>query len=373
MARKIQQTATIDFDSGEVTEDQLNSRRNAQARLYEITNPYVGSKRSIMLEIAQALDESGVQWNSVFDLFSGSGVVSLFMKLIGKEVVSNDILTSSYYNALSFVENQHVTLTADEIAYLCENNNPGKVPFVLNNYAGKRFTEAEAAFLDSYRANVESLVTRKGGREGAILKAVCIVMIEHYVINHCFVGGRLNSGQILAKLEHRIKHSRSGNDPNADTMQFNLKAPPQFFTSAGRHLALNLDAVEALQTIDRSVDLLYLDPPYGGEQSDYAFMFGFCEEYVYSKSLSEMDHLNKAKKFTKAKDYEEHFREVLSHTGCAKALAVSYNNSSFADLETIKGILRDYRNKVVVEDISHRYKFRSKENMKGTEYLLIAS
>ena len=48
-------------------------------------------------------------------------------------------------------------------------------------------------------------------------------------------------------------------------------------------------------------DICYIDPPYGGSQSDYAKMYAFFEEYIYRKPVDELKHLHMSDGFVKAK------------------------------------------------------------------------
>ena len=54
---------------------------------------YYGSKRRIVEKIGAALQEHHIEFNSILDLFGGTGIVSYYMAKIGKEVVYNDILS----------------------------------------------------------------------------------------------------------------------------------------------------------------------------------------------------------------------------------------------------------------------------------------
>lgn len=389
------QDVLIDFDSGESIENRYADLRRIQSKLYRLDNPYVGNKRAILVDIAEALDKHNVKFKSVLDLFSGSGVVSTFFKLLDKTVISNDLLTSSYYNALVFSENSGLTLTAENMNYLCENDNPDKKSFVRDNY-GSRFTPEEALFLDNYRANVETLADKiydpqillsetsqfgpMGGEFGIkrsklIFRASAIVAIEHYILNHCFLGGRLNHGQVLADLEHRIEHDRN----KGTEMSFNIDILPVFTPEdQAFNRAWNMDAIEAakLARIESAsgspVEFAYIDPPYGQSQSDYATMFAFCEEYIYSKKLEELPHIQTAsKKFAKKKDYKENFREVLNSLTWIPTWAVSFNASSFEDADGIVSILREFKNDVITVSIDHEYRYR-KERGSAIEYLFIA-
>lgn len=391
-AKLLKSPTQIDFEdeNGAPKEDIYELMRKSQHHLYSLNSPYQGSKRSIIVDIAHELEKHGIKYKSVFDVFSGSGAVSVFMKVIGKTVISNDILTSSYHNTLAFVENNSINLSQDEIDFLCKHDSPNKNDFVRSRYAGERFTPEEALFLDNYRANIDELVrnlpvkkveTESGPvddvidtcRNANIKEALSYVLITHYVIDHCFLGGRLNKGQILARLDHRIAHNRNKHE----TMSFNLKPLPScFIEGSADNVALNMDALDALATVrPQIVDLCYLDPPYGGQQSDYAQMFSFCEEYVYGKPLDQIWHLKNAKRFVDSKGYEENFRALLEKASAINTLAISYNDSSWASVDKIKGIVTDYKKNVVVVNISHEYKYRERDNggSKGTEYLLIAN
>jgi DNA adenine methylase len=359
----------IDFDTGNSKPDTAGVMRRCQEQLKRLKNPYVGNKRGIIVDIAQALDENDVQYSSVLDLFAGSGVVSLFMKLYGKRVISNDLLMSSYFNAVALVVNDSVTIDQDVLDKL-GRPNADAVPFVRERFS-TRFTVDEAAYLDSFRANVD-VIAPEGSSD--VLRAVCFVTLQNYVMDKCFLGGRLNHGQILAELKHRLQHQRNATtEESEDEMRFALKPLPLFKNNGHEHKAINGDACDTLASLDPSnlPDLCYLDPPYGGQQSDYANMFRFVEEFVHGKPLEEVSLYQKSRNFTTAKDFEAHFREVLERTRLIKTIAVSFNDSSWADVDKVKGIMGDYKNHVVAVGISHKYKYRAKKAA-AVEYLLIA-
>jgi len=370
----------IDFATGESLIDGISELRKIQDNLYRLDNPYVGNKRGILVDIADALDKNSVKFDKVLDLFSGSGVVSTFFKLMGKTVISNDLLTSSYYNSVAFSENNHIQLSREESDWLCTNENKDKGDFILKNYT-KRFTVAESIFLDNYRANIDTLIERKFSknlddkkvqREALVMRAVCILSIEHYVLNRCFLGGRLNKGQVLADLDHRMAHDRNG----GDSMQFTIDPLPLFSYHEEKGCrAYNLDALDAAKQVREDfsdTQLAYVDPPYGQSQSDYATMFSFCEEYVYGEKIDNLPHILAAsKKFASKKNYKEHFREVLNEINWIPIWAVSFNAASFEAAEGIVEILKDFKKEVTTVSINHEYRYR-KERGSAVEYLFIA-
>jgi len=363
MAKKPVKTEFIDFENLDGSAvDPILLALDARALLYRINNPYVGNKRKIVVDIAHAMDKRDYKFSTVLDLFSGSGMVSLFFKLLGKKVTSNDLLTSSYYNALVFVENSELLLSQDTICHL-GITNPNASDFVQKNYA-TRFTPREAQFLDNYRANLD--LEAHFGTPGF---AAGIVTMEHYVMSHCFLGGRLNNGQILAKLDHRLNHDRNFSSSPAETLEmtFNLDVLPHFAGPTGK--ALNLDCLDALKQSGEQ-EMVYIDPPYGQSQSDYASMFAFCEEYIYGQKIEELPHLKTSKKFVSSKDYDVHFKELLD---CARHIpqwAISYNDSSWSGIDYIKSVVSNFRKSVEVINIDYEYKYR--KNSSGTEYLILA-
>jgi adenine-specific DNA methylase len=73
-----------------------------------------------------------------------------------------------------------------------------------------------------------------------------------------------------------------------------------------------------------------------------------------------------------AKDFETHFREVLAKAAVkGKVIAVSFNDSSWADADKVKGILSDYKPSVEVVNMDYEYKYR-KERTDAVEYLFVA-
>jgi adenine-specific DNA methylase len=120
---------------------------------------YTGNKRKILGALWRVLEQEDIKFDTVFDAFSGSAVFGLFMKLMGKSVVCNDFLTSSYMNALSLVENPGFTLDYDEMMFVI-NNEPDydkEEGFVYKNHCGVTFTEKECIDLDKFRINLSLL------------------------------------------------------------------------------------------------------------------------------------------------------------------------------------------------------------------------
>lgn len=442
-------------------DDALKSRRDNSAlvsRVSDIPSNYVGSKRRLLFHILEVLDENGVQYDSVFDAFSGSAMVSMLFKHLGKRVFCNDLLTSSAITAISLLENPSIPLTQEDLRFLCTNESSEAGTFVLDNYKDKFFSEKECRFLDQYRRNVETLcgdkfycgldilnkatlssipnsnfsvygkdlkglrsthevgksfweekwrdTTRKrrdgnndimfGKAIGEMYKkyqgAFSLFAVESHINQFCFLGGRYYNGQTVAKLEHRLKHKKVNGREITDIPM----AVEDFkgVLTSGDACVFNADIVDLLDADIISADLMYIDPPYGGASSDYSTLYRFLEEYLYEDKLENLEHIQRgAKRFSKKKGYQEQFEQLLEKSKKFPTWLLSYNESSYADLDTISSTIKNAgRTNIVVKEVPITYQYRKgksevdaehfQENYleeghkfteRGTEYLILAS
>lgn len=458
-------------------------------RIEKLPLPYTGNKKKLIYQIHDAIIEHKLEFNSVLDAFSGSATVSLLFKLMGKTVLANDLLTSSYLNAVSFVENPGIKLTKEEKKFLLYHENPNKNTFVEDNYLGaqyrkegqtcrfNKFTLKECQHLDNFRANIDELcdlykqstglianaavvmrlpfgqadmsndilkhrikqetnygknsdkhdrrigiyyddeqnlnfnkwfikyvndfmngIDDTANIEAKIKRATFLVNLQQHVLRDCMVQGRFHQGQSLAELNIRLGHQKNqlkGHWSN------NGKTEMDFFTEAGaslsdqspgqgmrwwtfvdidmpgKCLAVNMDIIELLKSGFCNVDAIYFDPPYGSSASDYPTIYRFFEEYIYSKKLEELPHIqDHAHRFCKKRNYEEHFREMLSVAKHVPLWLFSFNDTSWKGIDYIVNIIKEYKTDVIshVLDAEYRYLYRKKQGRTETarEFLIIA-
>ena len=438
----------------------MQSKRDKEdivKKISSIPSNYVGSKRRLLTHIWDVLEDNQIEFNSVLDAFSGSAMVSLLFKTMGKKVYSNDLLTSSAITAICLLENDHIPLTQEDIRFLCNNEPKDVGSFVLDNYKDKFFTEKECLFLDRYRRNVELLCGNKFycGLEvlnkatlssipnsnfsvyGKDLKqirnthtvgesfwnekwrdttrkrrdknneimfnksidemynkykgAFSLLAIENHVNQNCFLGGRYYNGQTVANLQHRLQHEKAQGKEITDIPLSLGKFKKALTTGDG--CVFNSDILDLLESKIIKADLLYLDPPYGGASSDYAVLYRFLEEYLYEQKLEDMDHIQKgSKRFSNKKGYQEQFENLLSLCGDFNYWLISYNESSYADLDTIVSTIKNAgRSTVETFPVPITYQYRKGKNIvnpqhfkegysdsghkyeqRGTEYLILA-
>jgi len=414
----------------------MESTRNKQEVLNKIVSMpsnYVGSKRRLLTHIWNTLEDKGVEFDSAFDAFSGSAMVSLMFKRMGKKVVCNDLLTSSAITAVCLLENNELPITEEDIHFLCTNEPDNAGTFVLDNYKDKFFTEKECKFLDQYRRNVEVLCGDKFycGLEllnkatlmsipnsnfsvyGKDLKAIrsthevgkafykekwrdttrkrrdanneimfeksinemyakyksafSLFAIESHVNQSCFLGGRYYNGQTVAKLEHRLKHPKN-KGREIDNIEVNVDAFKDILID-GEGCVFNSDIMELLESKTINTDLIYLDPPYGGSSSDYVVLYRFLEEYLYESKLEDLEHIQKGgKRFCRKRGYSDQFEHLLSLCDNFKTWLISYNESSFADIDTIVSMIKNTgKTEVEVCPVPITYQYRKDKSKMSEE------
>jgi len=167
-------------------------------RIEKLPLPYTGNKKKLLYPIYDAIIKHGIEFDSVLDAFSGSGSVSLLFKLLGKKVLSNDFLTSSYLNSVAFVENPGIRLSNEDKEFLLYNKNTNKGTFVEDNYLGtqfrqpgkecrfNKFTMQECHHLDNFRANVDELCGIYSQSLGMIANAAVVMRLPFGNVDQSF-------------------------------------------------------------------------------------------------------------------------------------------------------------------------------------------
>lgn len=167
----------------------IDSISLAVRRIEKLPLPYTGNKKKLLIQIHEALVNNNVNFDSVLDAFTGSATVAYLFKLMGKRVIANDLLTSSYLNAVAFVENTNIRLSDEEKEFLLHNDNPNKNTFVEDNYLGNqfrptgkkcrfnKFTLRECRYLDNFRANIDELCGIHSQSLGMVANASIIMRL----------------------------------------------------------------------------------------------------------------------------------------------------------------------------------------------------
>jgi len=111
-------------------------------------------------------------------------------------------------------------------------------------------------------------------------------------------------------------------------------------------------------------NLIYLDPPYGGQSSDYPKLYSFLEEYIHMQPLDKIEKIQKFNRYAKTKGYNDQFVElldVLKTLNLFNVWVISYNESSWKPINEIVELLKKYKTKVIVKSKEYQYNYRKNQ------------
>ena len=116
------------------------------------TTRFQGSKRKILSELATVFN--GFEYKKALDLFSGSGVVSLLFRHLGKSVTANDFMLYNQNTAkvfLSFNQDKiNLSVVKKDLEDLLYNRPLPQDGLVSKNYKGIYFLDSENLEIDRF-------------------------------------------------------------------------------------------------------------------------------------------------------------------------------------------------------------------------------
>ena len=305
---------------------------------------FMGSKQKLLTELWDVA--SRFQFNSVVDLFSGSGIVSYMFKAQGKQVISNDYMAMSATFTKAMVENQNTTLppaVAERLLEDCPTDD-----FVARTFKGLYYTDEENHLIDVLRTRIKTLTDpyQRAIAMSALIRA-CTKKRPRGIFTytgHRYDDGRKDLKKSLS--EQFLEAVDAVNGAVFDNHRKNMSV---------RGDALKLDVTRP--------DLVYMDPPYYSPLSDneYVRRYHFVEGLACDWRGVQMQEHTKTKKF---KSYPTPFS---SRTGAADAfdrlfarfeksiLIISYSSNSQPTKDEMLEILRRHKKNVEVVPVDYRY------------------
>ena len=124
-----------------------------QVKKYPPTR-FMGSKSKLLSEIWAVASQ--FEFDTVVDLFSGSGIVGYMFKAQGKSVISNDYMAMSATFTKAMIENNNVILPLEEAKELL-NKKKETDHFVVNTFNGLYYTDEENEEIDVLRTNIAAI------------------------------------------------------------------------------------------------------------------------------------------------------------------------------------------------------------------------
>ena len=327
----------------------------------------MGSKRKLLPFIDDVL--SDIEFDTCLDAFSGSGVVSYYLKCIGKEVMSNDLMSFPSIYTLATIENKNVHFDSKLIKKVMKRNSLSS-NFISDTFQGLYFTDKENQFLDSVRTNLDLVENKYQKAIGlSALVRACLKKRPRGIFT--YVGHRYDDGRKDLRKdleEHFIENLELFNKSVFDNGKSNKSFNQDIFT------------------LDVNPDLVYIDPPYYSKSSDndYTRRYHFVEGLVKNWDGLEIQHETKTKKFKKYNTPFDKKSEV--HKAFAtliekfrnSVIVISYSSNSIPEKDDMISILREFKENVEVHQMDYTYSFGNQghkinDNMnKVQEFLFVA-
>ncbi|MCR5217403.1 DNA adenine methylase [Treponema sp.] len=352
---------------------------------------YIGNKRSLLTFIDSGIQivrkELGKDKLSVLDMFSGSGIVSRYLKKYASVQYANDLenyaasISRCYLSNAADVDMELLKkLHSDLIAschrkiknFLSEDENSFvKIPgFISEYYAPKNiedirqgercfYTPYNACYLDVMRQLIEKKVPPEL-RDYFIAPLLSEASI-HANTGGVFKGFYKNSATGIGKF--------GGTKADAlSRIKGKIELPfPVFSSFKSKVKVMQSDANLAAENISQTLDLVYIDPPYNQHPygSNY-FMLNLLADYKKpdEEMMSRVSGIPKdwnRSAYNKKMKASDTFFDLVSKVK-AKYLLVSFNNEGFISEEEMLELLGKVGKVTVLEEKYNA--FRASRNLR---------
>ena len=302
---------------------------------------YIGNKRSLLSFIGEAVNIVKKNLHKdkleIVDLFSGSGIVSRYMKQHASKLISNDLEEYAYILNKCYLANKS-EVNMDELIswfnYIKESTNVElKNGFISEMYAprdinnikkGERcfYTTRNAKYIDTVRQLINDVP------KDLQCYYIAPLLAEASIKNNTsgvFKGFYKNSKTGVGQF--------GGNDKNSlsrikKDIELNL---PVFSNYECEVKIYKEDANKLVKELE-IVDLMYMDPPYNQHPygSNY-FMLNLINQYEKPTNVSQVSGIPKdwnRSEFNKSKEALKVFEELCNNAK-ARYLLISFNSDGF--------------------------------------------
>lgn len=327
---------------------------------------YMGSKSKLLSEIWSVASQ--FQFDTVVDLFAGSGVVGYMFKTQGKSVISNDYMAMSATFAKAMIENNDTVLPIEEAEELLiplrESDH-----FVADTFQGLYYSDEENDLIDILRMNISSIKNpyKHAIAMTALIRA-CIKKRPRGIFT--YTGDRYNDGRkdLQKSLEQQF----------LEAVQAVNKS---IFDNGKINKARHGDAMELKAKMP---DLVYIDPPYYSPLSDNEYV----RRYHFVEGLARDWKGVEIQKNTLTKKFKSYPTPFSTRKGAVDAfdqlfkkfkdsiLIVSYSSNSLPTQDEMVAIMAKYKEHVEVVPIDYTYSFGNQKEAKTNrnkvqEYLFV--
>lgn len=277
---------------------------------------YMGNKIKYINDIISIIPEDV---SCILDAFSGCGIVSYELKKKYK-IYTNDLLKCNHVIGKSLIENNNIVKITDSDIDKLFIDNPNKKSFITDNYTNLYYTKVECLFLDNLYSNIKSF--NDEFKESILFTSICRTLIKKILFAY------FTHTKAIYYRETE-KHWKRNPAINRDMKQMFIDYIHEYnnciFDNKKHNKSFNMDIFDLLKKSEISdVDLIYMDPPYGGTHNSYNSFYHFLETYInywdntklYNKTKMPKDKLKKEVFVTKNINeiFDKLFDSAKQHT-----------------------------------------------------------
>jgi DNA adenine methylase/adenine-specific DNA-methyltransferase len=325
---------------------------------------YMGSKYKVVPALVDVF--ASLEFDTVLDAFSGSGVVGYALKAMGKQVTTNDFLAFAATIARATIANSTTQLAPDDVDRILSPNADGR-NFIAGTFRGLYFPPADLAFLDAAWSHIDLM---EGPQRDLAIASLCLA------------AARKQPRGVFTVTDLRYDDGRR---------QLHTPLADLFVEAVAEYNAAVFDTGRPNQALCGDVfdvhparfDVVYLDPPYAPPRDDncyikrYHFLEGLAVYWRGQRILQSTKSKKLEKRYTPF-SYKTTIREALASTFRRfrrSTIVLSYSSNSVPDHEEVVALLQAEKPSVEVLVLPHRYSFGTHSTAlrrQASEYIFVA-
>ncbi len=334
---------------------------------------FQGSKRKLAGWIGDRLDRIG--FDSVLDVFGGTGSMSFEFKRRGKSVTYNDVLKFNHQIGRALIENGSRELTSQQIEGVGLRRADADYPdFVERTFGGIYFTDAENRWLDAAVWNIRAIRDRHSRAVAWYALFQSALAKRPYNLFH-----RKNLYMREAAVPRSFGNKATWDKSfDAHFRSHAAEANRAVFDNGRPCRAVCGSAVD----VEGAYDLVYIDPPYvnaKGVGVNYLHFYHFLEGLVgYGRWGGRIEWECKHLRFragddpwTSAQRIGGAFDAVFSRFA-ESVIVVSYRSDGIPSIDDLVRALRRFKQRVRVHRFD-TYQYALSKNVTSREVLIVGS
>ncbi|KTC13254.1 type II restriction endonuclease subunit M [Pseudomonas marginalis ICMP 9505] len=337
---------------------------------------FQGSKRKILPEIAALLETEKCE--SIIDLYSGSGIVSLLFRYLGKTVLANDYLKYNQNTAQLFLtisERDFASINPEaDLDFLLKHSDSNYRRIVLEGFSGIYFKDHENIEIDNFCHNIKEY---SGFKKSLYIYAVGQALIKKRPYN---LFHRANLDMRLKDVVRTFGNAKTWETSIAEHALKcirELAALPELGAKA--NCSMNIDTAN-LELLPKNYDVVYMDPPYINGKSVpvnysnfYHFLEGLCDYELFLKGDTRYPHrpvVNLESAWHKRDTSLIKLKRICEYFSTS-TLIMSYRSDGAPTLGEISEVMRSCGRKVEVHSAGD-YQYALSKNTYSEEIFIIA-